>query len=470
MKRWVWLLPLLAIAAIAVLRISGPPDLLDKDQPRPIEYILDAAADGNWIVQCDAGGSPCSKPPVYTWLAAISSLVLGGNRLALYLPCAGAIAVLVLMAFQLARCRLGMSAGLASGMILALSLDAQKAVALARTDAVFAACVGLAAWLALRAWEHGRGWLLFWLMCAVVSLAKSPVGVVFAACGLAAMWWGARPKTILAPQRWPIHFLGALILLAITGGWFLLAYQQLGQPLIDRMLGRELIGHLVANDHGKPIWKTFWQPPAWYLGLFMPWSLLCIAAVVRLIRSPPAAPRRARFLRFMACWLGLGLLLLCIAPHKRMVLALPMLLPGAILAGAEAGRWLARWSLPRQLLLWCSLTVVIIGGLYWYHHHARDTDGDRIADSQAILDATSALSQAERQGFAIGWVAGAPATVRYFLPHWDRSKTVPDMHTVMAKPGPAAFLVPAGTPVPEAVRRVPYGRDIEIVYNREANQ
>ncbi len=466
MIRRLWLLPLLAIVMIAGLRIAGPPDLLDKDQPRPIEYVLDAAADGNWIVQRDAGGSPCSKPPVYTWMASVTSLVVGGSRLALYLPCAAAMIGLTMLAYAMARRRLGATAGLASAMAVALSIDAQKAVALARTDAVFAACVGVAAWLALRAWESGRGWLLFWMVCAVVCLAKSPVGVVFAAGGLVAAWCSSRPVHAL-PQRHPIgvHVVGLAIMVSIAGGWFLLAYLQLGQPLIDRMIGRELVGHAIANDHGKPVWQTFWQPIAWYAGLFAPWSLLCIAAIVRLIRQPPASPRRARFLRYMACWLGVGILLLCLVPHKRMVLALPMLLPGAILAGAEAAHWLRGWSLRRQVIGWSALAALMLVALTVYHLKLRDPHGDTIIESRAVLDACAALAHASDAGSEIAWVAGAPGPVRYFLPGWPRSVPVAEIAGITARPGPSALLVRTGTPAPATLRRVAFGPALEVLYD-----
>lgn len=466
MRRWLWLLPLLTVAAIFAIRVSGPPDVLDKDQPRPIDYIIDAAADGHWVVQRDAGGDISSKPPVYTWLAAGSSLAFGGNRFALYLPCGLAMGSLVLMAYALGRRRLGLGAGLAAAMVMALAIDTQKALALARTDAVFAACVGATAWLALRAWEGGRGWWLFWAACGVASIAKSPAGVLFAAGGLLAMWWGRRePQPLQRPGVWRSHAVGVALFLVLAGGWFVWAVLTLGQPVIDKMIGRELVGHVVANDKGSPLWRTVLQPPVWFFGLLLPWSAATIAAIVRLVRDPPAAPRRRRVLRFMACWLAVGIAALCLAPHKRMILSLPMLLPAAVLAGSEIARLLRRIGPARQAALWAGLAALVIAGLAIYHHRIRAADGDRIDDSRAVIDAADALAGWSRRGAAVGW-NGVPTTLRYFVPGWPAR--VDDPAAWLAEPGPGVLAIPAGGLPGLGGRRLLAAPGIELVLDREA--
>lgn len=469
MKRWAWLLPLLAVAAIFAIRVTGPPDFLDKDQPRPIDYVVDALADGNWVVQRDAGGGVTSKPPLYTWMAAAASAAFGGNRFALYLPCALAMAALSLTAYVLARRRLGLAAGLAAAMALALSVDLQKAIVLARTDAVFAACVAGAAWLALRAWEGGRGWWLFWAACGVVCIAKSPVGIAFAAGGLLAAWWGRgdpAPARRRPGGRWREHALGLAIMLAIAGGWFAWAVAALGQPVVDRMLGRELIGHAVANDKGAPLWRTLPQPLLWFAGLFLPWSIALGAALWRLARHPPASPRRRRFLRFMACWLGAGLLLLCFAPHKRMVLALPMLLPAAILAGAEIGRWLARTPWRRQALAWAAVAAVAAAAQFAYHHRLRDHAKDRVRESEAVLAAAAELDAWAACGVRVGLHRGVPSSLRYFAAGHPPLLDAAAAARLLAEPGPGAVAVEEGTALDGI--RVPLADGFELVLDGDA--
>src|SRR5689334_19561555 len=64
-------------AALFALRLCAPPNLLDQDQENPAVYVLDAIKNGHWTIQHDLAGEICSKPPVYTWLAALVSLACG---------------------------------------------------------------------------------------------------------------------------------------------------------------------------------------------------------------------------------------------------------------------------------------------------------------------------------------------------------------------------------------------------------
>lgn len=467
MRRWLWLLPLLTVAAIFAIRVTGPPDFLDKDQGRPIDYIVDAVANGHWVVQRDAGGDITSKPPVFTWLASLSTLAFGPGRFALYLPCALAMAALVMLAFRLARHRLGLTAGLASAMALVLAIDTQKAIVLARTDAVFAATVALAAWLALTAWERGRGWWMFWAFCGVVSIAKSPAGILFAAGGLLAVWWCRRDQTSprAAPGGWRPHAVGVGLLLFIAGGWFAWAVLSQGQPVVDKLLGRELVGHVVANDKGAPLWKTLPQPLVWFFGLFMPWAVATLVALWRLVRHPPISPRRRRFLRFMACWLLVGIAALCLAPHKRMILSLPMLLPAAILAGSEIARLLGRISLSRQLALWLLLASGTVAGLLLYHHRLRDESGDRIAESRALLVTADALQAWQRRGADVRW-SGLPSTLRYFVPGHPSAIPASGVQAFLDQAGPGVVAVPAGGTGPGVRMLIAPG--IDILIDRDA--
>src|SRR5437667_5121086 len=87
--------PFLLIAALAAclftIRLAAPPNLLDQDQERPATYVLDAVKNGHWLCQRDLFGDITSKPPLYTWLCALTTLACGRITLfSLYLP--GALA------------------------------------------------------------------------------------------------------------------------------------------------------------------------------------------------------------------------------------------------------------------------------------------------------------------------------------------------------------------------------------------
>lgn len=450
MRRWAWLIPIAAVAAIFLLRITGPPDFLDKDQSRPIDYIVDVVANGNWVVQRDAGGEVASKPPLYTWLASLSTLALGGGSLfALYLPCALAVAAMAVMTYASCRRRLGFTAALCAATVLVLCSDSQKQVALARTDAVYAACVAATAFLALRAWESGQNlaWLWFWVAAAVATLAKTPLGPVFAASGLVAAWWGRRDAPIRCRQHLGGHVLGIILYFAIAGGWLLAAWLTLGQPVLDKLIGRELVGHALANDLGEPLWKTFPQPVLWYILRFLPWSIPLAAAVWRLVKRPPASPRQRRFLRFCACWLGLGLMMLTISPHKRFDLALPLLLPGAVLAGWELAQWLRQFSERRLVAAVAGSFLLFLGAMLGYQQLVRDSEA-RVASSRQSFAAAALLQRCVKTGAHVA-IYRATTPIRYLVAGYPPLVDADTARKLLAGAAPAAVATGSPGDLPE---------------------
>src|SRR5215217_1115770 len=81
----VWFIIGLVGAALFVIRVASPSNLLDQDQERPASYVLDVVKNNNWICQRDLFGEITSKPPLYTWLCAVFSNLTGGvNLFSLY--------------------------------------------------------------------------------------------------------------------------------------------------------------------------------------------------------------------------------------------------------------------------------------------------------------------------------------------------------------------------------------------------
>ncbi|NQU44838.1 glycosyltransferase family 39 protein, partial [bacterium] len=99
-NRWPVLFLIAAWAAFFALRMSGPSDLMDNDQERPAAYMMDCARTGHWASQRDASGEVMSKPPLYTWLAAGVTLIIGRASLwGLYIPTGLAVLATVLLIY-----------------------------------------------------------------------------------------------------------------------------------------------------------------------------------------------------------------------------------------------------------------------------------------------------------------------------------------------------------------------------------
>ncbi|MFH0954079.1 MAG: glycosyltransferase family 39 protein [Verrucomicrobiota bacterium] len=173
-------LVLFTAAVLFAIRLAGPPNLMDNDQERPASYVLDVVKNGHWVVQHSWMGGVASKPPLYTWLAALATLPFErANLFSLYLPAALSVAGMALVVLLAGRRFFGPAAGLLGSMMFLLSPMMTRQIALARTDGLFALIVCLAALAGF-----GKRWTLFWVLAALATLAKGPLGVILAAGGL----------------------------------------------------------------------------------------------------------------------------------------------------------------------------------------------------------------------------------------------------------------------------------------------
>src|SRR5580765_925968 len=192
--RWFHLAAITILAALLfTLRLTAPPNLLDQDQERPGAYVLDVVKNGNWLCQRDLNGEITSKPPLYTWLAALVALARGReDEFALYLPGALSAWGTAWFMFAFGRKYFGPRAGFFAAVASMLCTAGVKEFGLARTDGVFAVTVTATALLGFRAWTQGKSWTWFWVMAGFATLAKGPLGVILAGGGLSAAFWERR--------------------------------------------------------------------------------------------------------------------------------------------------------------------------------------------------------------------------------------------------------------------------------------
>lgn len=363
----------LLLAALAFfllgVRLVGPSNLTDNDQERPASYVLDALRHGHWFVQTDWTGDIASKPPLYTWLAAGISALTGTHSLAtLYLPCTLGLLGAALLAAAVTRLVAGPRAAWMAGFFVLMNPLSAKLVALARTDAVFTGMVSLTAVCAFRAWRTGldapvragRWWILAWGAAGLATLTKGPLGLWLGFAGLLAAWPERRRGTPGPVHR--AHALGFLLWLGLCGGWFLLAWREAGEPLIQKMIHRELVGHALSREGPRPGLGLV-VVPAYLLGRFAPWSLITVWAAVRVFRRPSASDAARMLERFCTAWLLVGLGTLGLASHQRGDLVAPLIPPAAILAALTLEAHLRLLAPMRLLTLSLVAAVVFSLGL-----------------------------------------------------------------------------------------------------------
>jgi 4-amino-4-deoxy-L-arabinose transferase-like glycosyltransferase len=441
-----WLTVLAAL--IFTLRVTAPPNLLDQDQERPAAYVLDVVRNGHWICQRDVFGDVTSKPPFFTWMAAVITLAAGeANEVTLYLPGGLAAWATGLLVFFAGRRHFGERAGVFAALAGFLCTAGFKMFGLARTDAVFMLTVTATALLAWRAWSRGGGWTWFWLLAGVATLTKGPLGLVLGAGGLLAAWWEKRsghPQPLRGSQ-----VPGILGYLALTAGWFGLAYWTLGQPLIDKMIGRELVGHIASQRSAVP-GSLIWQPPLYYLGRAAPWSLLAYWGLWRVIRQPAADLDQRRFERFLFCWFTLGMVIFGLSTHQRADLLWPLLPAASLLAGRELARLTAGLQ-PHAVRRATLAVIVLVFAGFTYNYFGPATRKNLIPETVALRDlARTVLASAGRE-FPLTHV-DAPYAFQFYL-NTLRPLVTPERAAALLRGPDPAFVVVRNPQVLEPQRR-----------------
>jgi len=235
-----------------------------------------------------------------------------------------------------------------------------------RYDGLLALPVTAAAFAAFSAWQTGRGWTWFWLFAALGTLVKGPIAVLLPAFGLLAHFWERRSQPQQSRVATGSQLPGILLFFLLTGGWFALAYFEMGKPLLDKMLGRELVAHAVERT-GGPL-SGFSEPTKAFIGIYAPWSVIALAGFWRIVRSPSTDAVQRRLERFLLLWFVLGLVMFSIAAHQRGRLIYPLIPAAALVAGLQMSRWTIRFR-PRTLLVASgSLAVVFLAGSFFYTH------------------------------------------------------------------------------------------------------
>ncbi|MFZ4536223.1 ArnT family glycosyltransferase [Propionivibrio sp.] len=352
---------------IFLIRIYGPSDLESYAQALNVGYILDLMTQGHWLVQHDLDGSIMSKPPLHTWLMAPFAAIFGLNRLALALPSFLSVLALGLIVLEAGRRRFGEMAGGFAAIAIVLVPTMAKQVALVRPDSVFTLTVAVAALAAFFAWERGKDggkyWLLFWLMAALSTLTKGPLGVALAAGGLLSHFWEKRSN----PGQPAPHGAqpgGIALFLALTLSWFVAAWISQGQALIDKLLFAELFGHALGENGNGWQFGNLFQPTFFLLLRYLPFSLFFFFALWRVIRHPATDPGERRFERFLSCWVLSGLLLFSLSAIQHADYLLPLWPACALLAGREMARVSERIGNTRFAGISVVIGAILIGSIY----------------------------------------------------------------------------------------------------------
>jgi 4-amino-4-deoxy-L-arabinose transferase-like glycosyltransferase len=205
--------------------------------------------------------------------------------------------------------------------------------------------------------------VIAYLALACAALTKGPVGFVLPGLVLVTALTAQRDLRLL-PRFRPI--LGAVILLAVVGGWYALAAGFGGDSFVQKQILKENVFRFVGvtrmkSGHSHPFYYYF---PTLLSGL-LPWTPFVIAALVAALRSKAA--RRDPRVAFPVTWFLVVFGFYSMADAKRSVYLLALYPAAALLTGwwwnevargAESAQWLTGKAVRVFVTTLCALAIV----------------------------------------------------------------------------------------------------------------
>ena len=265
-----------AIIIIARLILNAVIPLMDKTEARYAEIARIMAETGNWVTpQIDYGIPFWAKPPLSTWLSAISIKMLGVNEFAVRFP-SFVISILLLLLMRPIARRLNINL-IIPAFILFTIPEFLLHVGVVSTDMTLLlslTCIMIAFWEGFNEGKTYWKYLLF-IAIGVGLLAKGPIVIVLTAPPIFiwALWFKNLKKTFTT-LPW---ILGVLIVLIIAIPWYYLAEK--------RTPG--FIDYFIVGEHFKRFFDSAWKGDKYgfpkmqplgiiwvfLLGLSVPWII-----------------------------------------------------------------------------------------------------------------------------------------------------------------------------------------------------
>ncbi|HEY4321550.1 MAG TPA: glycosyltransferase family 39 protein [Gemmatimonadales bacterium] len=286
----------LLAAGLALVYIRGLfLDVMDVDASQYAAMAMELLHSGHWLQIQHQHAAYLDKPPLLFWTAAAAFRLFGLHNWSYKLPSACAVAIGVWALYQLTARHYGRVVARNAVIILATSVGLVMALNDVRTDAMLMGWTIAAVWQADRyiafAAERQR-WLALLLAGVFAGLAmmtKGPIGIVMPAFAIGAHLALRRDWRTLGRWEWLLlPVMALLVLLPMCWG----LYQQFDLHPLLTVNGRTGVSGLrfffwdqsFGRITGSNAWKNDTSPFFFvhtYLWVFLPWSLLFVAALWR---------------------------------------------------------------------------------------------------------------------------------------------------------------------------------------------
>ena len=374
-----YLIVLLAAAAVYCGTIISPPSLMDDVDAVQAQIARNMLRSGDWVTARLDGIPYLEKAPLIYWLIGGCFKLFGTYDWVARIPVALSAVLLCWITAAFGGWAFGRRAGTLAGVVIATSAGLFLFTRILIPDVMLTAVIALAMWAFLRALDEQEAHPRRWAMALAASLGlgmllKSTVGVLFPVAA-ALIYLGVTGQLFSRAVWRRLHpFSGAAVALVIAAPWHVLATLR-NPPYFDFTL-RSLPGQY----HGF-LWFYFMNEqvlrflnlryprdydtvPLAYFWLFhllwlFPWSVY-FPAVAKLRFRPVDRAGRARLLAL--CWIGFVLVFFSFSTTQEYY-SMPCYPALALLLGAamaEGGAWVKRGTRVLQVLAGAAGTVALV--------------------------------------------------------------------------------------------------------------
>lgn len=448
------------VAALITLPGLWVGTLWDNSETAYGEVAREILLTHDWVTMHLNGVPYFVQPPLYFWLGAIFSSLLGPSALAMRLPAALAtIALSAFTGYAVAR-QVGTQVGIYAAVILSTSLMQAVIGRLAIMDALLDLAVAMTIFWWFRGLEAGRDrYIVYgWIAAAFGFLAKGPVAPVVALLVIVPFYfWNARHESLTppSPRAW---IAGAIAFVAIVAPWPAALVARYGVFPLEKLIGEYTVGRYtgVIENQSGPFWYYL---PVLVLGFF-PWIAFLPMAVVDGVRTLRAGDAQAvglqRVVRLALAWIVMPLLFFSVARTKLpnyIALELPALalltalyFDGVIRKGATRSAAISAATVPVTIgalafAMWLfsrnnRLTAEVAGAVPALLGMALAIFGGSLLT--ALLVARAKSARAAPYPLALAMLVGADVLALTVLPRAEAFKPVPRLAAIIErerKPG-----------------------------------
>ena len=334
--------------------VISPRDFWVEDEARYGEILREMIHDGRWFVTYLNGTFYSDKPPIYFWLCALASVLLGkitvfSCMIVTWLSTVGCLLVTYKFSAELEDAR----SGFLSAMILLSTFLFIACAQIVRMDMLMTLFIIWALYLFYLGHhkKQRKYYTLFYVLTGLAVLSKGPFGFTFPFIP---------PLIFLAVRReWKEmrHFVfhwGFLIFLTMIGAWLGGAWLTGHRDFVHSLFLEQMAGRAVQSFAHKEPWYFYIMLLP---GVMLPWFAFLFRAVYHDKRAGKP------YSLLLYAWFVAGIVSISVISGKLFIYLLPVMPPAAMVLGPFFNRLLNDKSLRNRwfALESVSMTVLLFG-------------------------------------------------------------------------------------------------------------